>query len=107
MARYLCMWRMNPAAPTPTDPSEGLKLNEMLFAAMDDLIKRGEIEEFGWFPDGTSGYVIGKGEATDMFRSASMFLPYIIGEVHEIIPYEKGKEITIAVLKAQIAAAKK
>ena len=107
MARYLCMWRVNPVAPTPADLSEGLKLNEMLFAAMDDLIKRGEVEEFGWFPDGTSGYVIGKGEATDMFRSIRMFLPHIINEVHEIIPYEKGKEILRAVLKAQIAAAKK
>jgi len=104
--RYLILWRSNPAAPMPTDPSEHLKLEKKMFAAVDDLIKKGEIEEFGFFQDGTSGYTIGKGEATDMFRCSSMFLPYIHAEVHEIIPYEKGKEITLALLKAGIEAAK-
>jgi len=107
MARFLVLWRDNPVAPLPTDPVESLKLLEKMFAVLDESIKRGEIEEFGFFPDGTSGYSIGKGEATDVFRSVSMFSPYILFEVHEIIPYEKGKEITIALLKAQIAAAKK
>ena len=107
MARYLVLWRMNPVAPTPTDPSEGLKLNEMMFAAMDDLIARGEVEEFGFFPDGLSGYVISTGEATDSFRRTSMFLPYVHCEVHEIIPYEKGKEISIAVMKTMIELTKK
>ena len=107
MARFLILWRSNPAAPMPTDPSEHLKLEEKMFAAVDDLIKKGEIEEFGFFQDGTSGYVIGKGEATDIFRRLRMFSPYILGEVHEIIPYEKGKEIMLAVAKAKIEAAKK
>jgi len=100
----LTLWRMNPAAAWPTDPSEALKLNEKMFAAIDEAIKKGGVEEFGFFPDGASGYGIGKGEAADAFRSVSMFVPYILCEVHEIIPYEKGKEITIALLKA---AAKK
>jgi len=107
VARYLILWRMNPVASTPTDPSEGLKLNEMMFAAIDDLITRGEVEEFGFFPDGLSGYAIGKGEAIDAFRNVSMFLPYVHSEVHEIIPYEKGKETSIALMKAMIELAKK
>ena len=106
MARFLVLWRQNPVAPWPTDPSEVLKLYERMFATMDDLIKKGEIEEFGFFPDANSGYVIGKGESTDVFRRVNMFLPYILCEVHEIIPYEKGKEIERAVLKAKIEAAK-
>jgi len=107
VARFLVLWRTNPAAPWPREPSEYLKLDEKMFAAIDGLIKRGEVKEFGFFLDGTSGYGIGEGESTDTFRSVSMFSPYILSEVHEIIPYEKGKEITIALLKAQIAAAKK
>jgi hypothetical protein len=107
VARFLSVWRMNPAAPVPTDPSKGLEMNEKIFAAIDALIKKGEIKEFGFFPDATSGYVIGEGESTDMFRGAYMFTPYIYGEVHEIIPYEKGKEIIRALCKAQIEAAKK
>lgn len=105
MSRFLVLWRSNPAAPWPTDPSEHLKLDEKMFAAIGESIKKGEIEDFGFFLDGRSGYGIGRGESTDIFRSLSMFLPYIFCEVHEIIPYEKGKEITIALLKA--AAAKK
>jgi hypothetical protein len=36
-----------------------------------------------------------------------MFLPFVCGEVHEVIPYEKGKETMRAMLKAQIAAMRK
>jgi hypothetical protein len=107
VARFLSLWRMNPVAPFPTDPSKVLEVNEKMFAAMDALIKKGEVKEFGFFQDATSGYLIGEGEAADLFRAANMFLPYILGESHEVIPYEKGKEILRALCKAQIAAAKK
>ena len=107
MARYLVLWRTNPAAPAPTDPSESLKLNEMMFVAIDDLIARGEVEEFGFFLDGRSGYAIGKGEAIDVFRNVSMFLPYVHCKVHEIIPYKEGKETSIAVMKTMIELTKK
>ena len=106
MARYLILWRVNPAAPTPTDPSEGLKLNEMMFAGIENLTESGEIEEFGFFTDGISGYAIGKGEAIDTFRNVSMFLPYVYSEVHEIIPYKEGKETSIAVMKTMIELTK-
>ena len=107
MARFLVLWRMNLSAPLPMDPSKSLELNEKMWAAIDGLMKKGEIEAFGAFPDGTSGYGIGKGETTDLLRDVSMFQPYIICEVHEIIPYEKQKEIMRALFKAQIAATKK
>ncbi|MFQ6080607.1 MAG: hypothetical protein ACE5OW_02930 [Candidatus Bathyarchaeia archaeon] len=92
MARFLILWRVNPVAPWPTDPSEHLKLDERMYAAIDDLIKKGEIEDFGFFLEGNSGYAIGKGESTDLFRSVSMFQPYIIFEIHDIIPYEKERK---------------
>ena len=104
MARYLILWQQNPVAPSPADLSEALKLNEKIFAGVDDLLKKGEIEEIGFFQDATSGYAILKGEATDVFRNVNMFLPYFLCEVNEIIPYKTGKEITMAQLKAQIAA---
>jgi hypothetical protein len=78
-----------------------------MWTGIDEREKKGEIEEFGAFPDGTSGYVIGKGETVDIYRDVSMFHPYILSEVHEIIPYQKQKEIIRAVLKAQITALKK
>jgi hypothetical protein len=77
------------------------------WAGIDDLIKKGIVKEFGFFLNGTSGYAIGEGESADTFRNVSMFLPYWESEVHEIIPFEKGKEILRGLLKAQIAATKK
>ena len=107
MARFLVLWRVNPTAPFPTDPSKDLELNEKMWAAIDGLMKKGDVEEFGVFPDGYSGYGIGKGETVDAYRNVSMFHPYFLSEVHEIIPYEKQKEIIRALYKAKIAAAKK
>jgi len=100
MARFLILWHSNPVAPWPMNPEEYLKLNERMWAGMDNLIKKGEIKEFGYFADGRSGYAIGEGETADTFRNVSMFLPYVQCEVHEIIPYEKGKEIERTLLKA-------
>ena len=107
MARFLVLWRQNPVAPRPTDPSEYLKMNEMMFAGVENLMKSGEVEEFGFFADGRSGYAIGKGETLDAFRNVSMFLPFIHSEVHEIIPYKEGKETSITIMKTMIKLTKK
>jgi len=98
---------MNPVAPWPTDPSKYLELEEKMWAVIDDLIKKGMIRDFGAFLNGTSGYAIGEGESADLLRSVSMFLPYFESEVHEVMPFERVKEITREICKAQIAAAKK
>jgi len=110
VARYFILWRENPlnAVVTPTDPSEALKLQEKLYAGIDALIKKGLIEEIGVFPDGTTGYVIGKGEATEVFYGLNLFQRYLVYEVcQEIIPYEKSKEVMRKLLKDLIAATKK
>jgi hypothetical protein len=94
-------------APWPTDPSKLLEMQEKMWAEVDNLLRKGEKEQFGVFPDGTSGFSIVKGEAIDLYRMVSMFQPYCNFETHEIIPYEKSKEVMRAILKAQIAAMKK
>ena len=106
MARFLILGRTNWAAPWPTDPSEELKMEEMYYAAVEEAIKKGEIEDIGFFTDGQSGYMIVKGEATDIYRM-TLANPYYFYEIHEIIPLEKAKEIELAVLKDRIEAAKK
>jgi hypothetical protein len=106
VARFLVSWRMNPVAPWPTDPAENLMLEEKLWAGVDDLLKKGEIKEFGYFLDGRSGYAIGEGGSAETFKNVSMFVPYIECEVEEIIPYEKGKETLRALMRAQARASK-
>ena len=113
MARFLVLWRTNPAAIslTPVDPSERLKMLEMEYAAIEDLMKKGQIEEFSFFADtnegGPYGYGIAKGDITEVARIAWMFAPHCLMEIHEIIPYEKGKQIRMELMKAMVEAARK
>ena len=106
MGRYITLWTQSPMAPWPTDPAEALKLNEALWAAMDDLMKKGEVTDFGWFLDGKSGYAIGEGDSTTIFTNITMFSTYFDMTVEEIIPYEVGKQVNRAHLKALMAATK-
>jgi len=92
---------------TSPAPGEQAKAVEMMFAMLDQAMKMGQITEFGFFPDGASGYAIGPGEAKDEFRSTTAYFPWVISDVHEIIPYETGKEIVREVLKAQVEAMKR
>mgnify|MGYP001060486016 CR=1 FL=1 len=106
MARFLVLWRRSPII-WPTDPAEKSKLIQKIGADIDNSIKKGEIKEHGHFLDGNSGYTIWEAEATDVLRNLSMTWPYYEYEVHEIIPYEKSKEILRAVFKIPAEAAKK
>ena len=106
MGKYLTLWTQSPMAPWPTGPAEALKLNEALWAAMDGLMKKGEVTDFGWFLDGKSGYAIGEGDSATMFANITMFGTYFDMTVEEIIPYEVGKQVNRAHLKALMAATK-
>jgi hypothetical protein len=105
MARYLILGRTNWAAPWPADPSEELKMQKEYYAAVEEAVKKGEIEDVGYFLDGQSGYVIVNAEAADVYRQA-LENSYYHYEINEIIPLEKAKKNEIAALKARIAAEK-
>ena len=107
MAKYLTLWRMNPLAPWPKDPVESEKLREKMWAGIDDLLKKGVLKEFGYFLNGTSGYTIGEGDGAEAFKDTTMFMPFYEQELHEVIPYEKGKGIIRACAKAQAEMMKK
>jgi hypothetical protein len=104
MAKIMTLWRYNLNAPWPIDPAEGEKLNEMMFAAIDDWLKTGEMLEFGFFPDGMGGYAI-SGDSKDVLKQSMSIGPFILVEPHEIVPYETGREIMKGLFKAQAEAA--
>ena len=76
-------------------------------AVVDRLIKKGLVKEFGYFLEEWRGYAIQEGEAKEVFESVYSFLPHYSTEMHEIMPWDKGKEIGRAVTKADVDAAKK
>jgi len=106
MAKYLTLWHLNPMA-VPLDPAEHVKLNEMMYAMMDNMLKTGDITEFGFFLEGGAGYTMSEGESADTFRKVTGFFPVITVEPREIIPYETGKEILRGVFNELAEAAKK
>jgi hypothetical protein len=105
MGKFLAIWTQSPTASWPIDPAEALKLNEMLWAGVEGLMKTGEIVEFGWFLDGKSGYAIGEGDSVTLFKNVNMFTAYFDMTIEEIIPYETGKEVNRARLNMLIAMA--
>ncbi len=106
MTRFLALWHFNPSAPWPTDLNGMAMGMEVMYKMIDTNMNKGEVLEFGFFPDGRSGYAISTGEPEDAFRRAFSFYPWLEIDVHEIVPYETGKEIAQGVFKAQAEAMK-
>jgi hypothetical protein len=106
VGRFLVLWRQNLQAPWPTNPVEALALNEQMWAGLDMQMQKGDIKEFGWFIDGSSGYVIAEGTPSDILGDIAMFTPYILTEVHEIVDHAIAKETFRAVYKAKAEATK-
>jgi hypothetical protein len=65
---------------------------------------KGQILALGWFLDGRSGYAIGDSDAVTTFTNVTMFSASFNMTGEEIIPYEVGKQVNRARLKAVIAA---
>ncbi len=103
MAKFLGIWRINGTA-LPADPAKQVQGIEMILGQVATALKEGQIEDFGFFPNGFSGFAIMNGEAADVFGGAISFFPWIEFEVNEMIPFEKGKEITNQVIKYQMDA---
>jgi hypothetical protein len=59
----------------------------MLWATVEDLKKKDEVTEFGWFLDGKSGYAIVESDVVILFTNVNMFSTYFDMTVEEIIPY--------------------
>jgi L-rhamnose mutarotase len=102
VGKYLLLWQVN-FSFWPLEPSKSLELNEKMWTAMDDLMKKGLVKDYGIFVDGQSGYLIAEGEADNLYMAANMFIPYVSAEVHEIVSYEKQKEIIRGMLRAAAA----
>jgi hypothetical protein len=89
-------------------PAEGVKVVEMLLAAMDNLMEAGVAKEHGFFLDGTSRYTISETESSEFLRMTQMLEPFLEQvKVEEIVPYETAKDITRGTWNAKVEAMKK
>ena len=107
MTKFLVLWHRKDVAPWPSNPVDYLNLMETQWAAIDGLLQKGEIKEFGWFMNTATGYAMGEGDSATVFKDVLMFSSFYDFEVSEIVPFEKAKETMRSVIKAQIEAMKK
>lgn len=71
------------------------------------MLKTGEIREEGFFLNRRSGYTLVDGDPAAVFTVVASFHPFVDREVHEILPYETGKEVFRGILNATTEAMKK
>jgi len=94
----------NMLAPWPTDRREITENTEAMFEAIERYMDAGIVTENGFFIDGDSGCFIFEGASEDIFKTTSMFGPYIHYDVKEIIPYETGKDTILESVRSQALA---
>jgi hypothetical protein len=75
---------------------------EHLWASIDKRGKEGMLKDFGFFLESKAGYAIAEGTAEQVFKYVSMFKPYWNCTFHEVMPYEKGKDILRGVMTSAI-----
>lgn len=48
-------------------------MNELIFGGIDNALKPGVFLEFGFLPEGASGYAIFSGDSKDAFKPSMLF----------------------------------
>ncbi|MBM2812891.1 MAG: hypothetical protein HW416_3650 [Chloroflexi bacterium] len=95
MSRYVVLWKANPSA-WPNDPKQALAVLEAVAAGGDQLLKAGAIKELGWFT-GQDGYAIFEADSKDsVLGMVQPFFPYYSQDIHEVVPWESGKQAILA-----------
>ncbi len=91
MTKYLVLWKANPAL-WPTDTKQALAVQEGATAGGDGLLSAGAIKEMGWLT-AQDGFAIFEADSKDaVLGMLTPFFPYYTQEVHEVVPWEKGKQ---------------
>ncbi len=95
MPKYMVLFKANPSA-WPSDPKRILSIWEASIGGGDQLLKMGSLKEVGWFSP-HEGYAIFETDSKEkLLGMVSPFFPYFSQEIHEITPWEKGKEALLS-----------
>ena len=91
MARYLVLWRVNPAA-WPTDPKQSLAVWQMAAGGGDALLKSGALKELSWLSSEMGLAIFEADSKAAVMGMVQPFFPMFTQEIHEIVPWEAGKQ---------------
>lgn len=105
MGKFLILWCTNLAAPFPKESKEYRKFMDHIWMSIDKRVKSGMLKDYGFFLESKAGYAIAEGSSEQVFKYVSMYAPYCTSTVHEIMSYEKGKEILREAMTSAIECA--
>jgi hypothetical protein len=95
MTRYMVLWKANPEK-WPADLKQALNVWEGATGGADQLLKSGIAKEIGFFSE-VEGYAIFEADSREKVMGAvAPFHPLFIQEIHEMVPWEKGKAAVLA-----------
>lgn len=86
----------------PTDPKVALKVMEVNFGAMGELLKTGIVTDIGTFKPGEGYMIVEFPSLEEAYTLAERWYPHMSADVREIIPWEKTKEIAFANRREQV-----
>jgi hypothetical protein len=91
-------YKINPNIQ-PTDPKVALEVTKANMAGADDLMKAGVFKHH-WMLNPGEGLIIAQfSSKEEALKVAHSFWPRVITEIHELVSWEKTKEIVLEGLK--------
>ena len=107
MPKYLYLWRLN-FSQVRLDSVEMGKLQERLFAVIEENLKKGGLKDWGMYLDGVHGFAIRECEGTELMTGIMSFAPYIeVLAVHEVLILDKARKIYAGVVQSRMEATMK
>ena len=102
MPQFFVLWRQNTSIQPAPDPMQQVKQTEGFLALMRHQLSQGTLREVHVFLRGDQGYAISKDVSEEkLYADLQAWLPWVIFEVHQTVPFPKGIEISLEVAKAR------
>jgi hypothetical protein len=92
MAKYLLLWKMDPAA-APADPKERAAAWGMLLNMVKGEVEQGLTESWGAFAGELRGFTLVEANQLELMLLTTKYLPYVSFEVHRVASVSEVQEL--------------
>jgi len=103
MPQFFILWKQNASIPPAADPMQQVMQVEGFLGLMRHQLADGSLKEVHAYLEGDKGYAITKETATEekVYADLQAWQPWVLFEVHRTVPFPKGIEISLEVVKAR------
>ena len=92
MAKYLLLWKMDPAM-APADPKERAAAWSVLLNMTKQDIDKGFAKDWGAFIGELRGYNVVEGTEVEVMLLTTKYLPYVSFEVHQVATVNEVQDL--------------